>query len=153
MILRTGDMWTDSRADVILFTGNASVRADGALVMGRGAALEAQTKFPGLSKRLGKLISSHTRTWGGPYGIFVDALLCPIIGVFQVKYRWAEKAEMNLIRYSTEKLTDLTQHVWSDRLIALNFPGTGFGRLKREDVLSIIKSLPDNVEIWERVSP
>jgi hypothetical protein len=33
--------------------------------------------------------------------------------------------------------------------IAMNFPGIGWGGLNRLEVLPIISSLPDNVEIWE----
>ena len=158
MILRVGDMWTDSHADVILFTGNASVRADGALVMGRGTALEAQTRFPGCNQVFGSLIRHHAATCGGPegspYGILIHPELArPMIGVCQVKYRWSDKARLDLIQYSINLLNFRCQFQWRQVSVALNFPGIGFGGLKRRDVLPIIKSLPDNVEVWERPKP
>ena len=33
--------------------------------------------------------------------------------------------------------------------VCLNFPGIGHGRLERDEVLPIIKLLPDSVEVWE----
>lgn len=41
---------------VYLFTGNCYLKANGALVMGRGAALQVRDAYPGIDKLLGRLI-------------------------------------------------------------------------------------------------
>lgn len=150
MILKTGNMWQDSEADAILFTANSTVRKDGALVMGRGAALEAQKLFPGINKFFGEAIKVFGKR---RYGVIYRAPPFgggKYIGAFQVKCNYREDADLSLIEYSTDYLlrdirADLPE---PGMLFAVNFPGIGWGRLKREDVLPIISKLPDNVEIW-----
>ena len=47
MKLIVSDMWQElGLADVVLITTNQIINARGALVMGRGAALEAATRYP-----------------------------------------------------------------------------------------------------------
>lgn len=150
MILKTGNMWQETGADAILFTANSTVRKDGALVMGRGAALEAQRLFPGINLKLGAII----RKLQQPYGV---VMLPPLygerggkyIGAFQVKRLFYEDADASLIQHSTDMLCDLADKLQPGLLFAVNFPGIGWGRLKREDVLPIISKLPDNVEVWQ----
>ncbi len=148
MILKTGDMWQDSKADAILFTANSTVRKDGALVMGRGAAEQAQIRFPGCNMMFGKLIQKT----GPNYGV----ILLPrghqdhrFLGAFQVKYHFSDKADIDLIDYSCGMLGLLANILMPGIRYAVNFPGIGWGRLKREDVLPVISKLPDNVEVWE----
>ncbi len=148
MILKTGDMWKESEADAILFTANSTIRADGALVMGRGAALECQSLYAGCNKQFGQIIKGR-RLYGvvlGPNDLKPGYFL----GAFQVKYHFKDNADIGLISYSTGKLFELAKYVIPDLLWAVNFPGIGWGRLKREDVLPIISILPDNVEVWEK---
>lgn len=169
MILRTGDMWTDSHADVILVTGNATVNAAGRLVMGRGAAAEAAVRFPGCAKVFGgellkirqqppsaslnfKLSPADLVEMGSrPYGVLIHPTqFDPMLGVFQVKNDWAKPAVPKLIYISVDQLSDLAETEWVGMRIALNFPGIGNGRLRREVVLPLIQGLPDNVSVWEK---
>lgn len=156
MILKAGDMWTESKADAILFTANSTVRADGALVMGRGAALEAQKLFPGVNKKFGAAIEKLARPdFGDAYGVVwlpVDQERLKYLGAFQVKHHYRDDAELSLIRYATDCLMrDMQSDLPAPGLLcAVNFPGIGWGRLRREDVLPIISKLPDNVEVWEK---
>jgi hypothetical protein len=145
MLLRKGNMWK-SEANLILFTGNSTIRKDGALVMGRGAALQTKQIFPGIEFELGKKITLADIS--KPYGVIIcETYSEPEIGVFQVKRNWRDDADTNLIRFSCIKLAEVAN---SYKLIALNFPGIGYGRLKRNYVIGIIISyLPDNVEVWE----
>ncbi|MCO5205659.1 MAG: hypothetical protein M9928_11545, partial [Anaerolineae bacterium] len=55
---RQGDMWSawDS-ADLFVITTNSTLRADGALVMGRGIARQARNRFPGIAAALGRAIA------------------------------------------------------------------------------------------------
>lgn len=154
MILKTGNMWEESKADAILFTANSTVRADGALVMGRGAALEAQKLYPGINKKFGGIITilsdSHTVLYRDCYGV----ILLPrhegkFVGAFQVKRNYKDDADPWLIDYSVGYLSLLAGRLMPGLNYAVNFPGIGWGRLKREDVLPIIGKLPDNIEVWE----
>ena len=147
MKLRRGNLW-NSTDDVILITGNSYVRNDGALVMGRGAALEAQNRYPGCNLVFGKLI----RKAADPYGVVLHPdLVGPRLGVFQVKRHFKDDADMDLIRFSVETLVALMITGKLQRmLVSINFPGIGFGRLRKDDVLPVISSLPDQVTVWER---
>lgn len=131
--------------DVLLVTTNAMVRKDGALVMGRGAALEATKLWPNLPYHLGRVIIVRPE-----YGLVVPGPIVsgPRIGAFQVKHHWREEASPELILYSTLKLKAVAT-TFPDARFAVNFPGIGNGRLGREVVLPIIEKLPDNVDVWE----
>jgi hypothetical protein len=153
VILRKGYMFK-SGADVIVFTGNSTVRRDGCLVMGRGAALEVQKRFYDSNREFGRLIYVHNLhnypDKQVPYGVLIHSTQTdPILAVFQVKHRYSDDALVELIEFSTGNLTALAKTDWNGKRVALNFPGIGYDGLRRENVLPIIQSLPDNVEVWE----
>lgn len=135
MILIFGDMWHTS-ADLKLVTTNSYVRKDGALVMGRGAALQAKEKYPDLPYIAGATIKHMNR-----YGLRIFPQYNT--GLFQVKYSYSDDASLELIDFSTNMLCALA-HVYCGTIV-LNFPGIGNGRLSRDDVMPIVKRLPDNV--------
>lgn len=143
-----GDLW-DSKDEIILVTTNSFVKKNGELVMGRGAAKEAKELFPDFSLDLGYEI---TNIYGKKYGIIIipydryDRLL----GAFQVKYNWWEDADLDLIKFSTEILCKEMNENFNDLKCSLNFPGIGNGRLKYDDVLDIVKVLPDNVSLYRK---
>jgi len=141
MILEKGDMWSVfGKTDLFLITTNPIVRKDGAVVMGRGIALEAKKRFPKLPYDFGMGYPGITST--GHIGVYDGQL----VGFFMVKYHWREEAKLNVIENSVNELCE-----WISRYdrVDLNFPGIGNGKLKREDVLPIIEVLPDNVHVWE----
>lgn len=145
MVIKHGNMWEDSKADSVLFTGNATIRHDGCLVMGRGAAMQAQVRYPGCNKVFGKLVHESK----SPYGVLWHPdMRDPMLGVFQVKGLYSEKAGVELIAYSTSMLKPLAL-LLKHRLYAVNFPGIGYGGLSESEVLPIIQCLPDNVEVWK----
>lgn len=143
MILRRGDLWRDSKAENRIFTGNNYIRTDGALVMGRGAAAQVLELFPGINYDLG----AKVRRYGPTYGL-VWGTKFPRVGVFQVKYHFRDDADLELIQLSADKLR-LALSAASQEMFAINMPGIGFGRLPRKDVLPIMQTLPDNLEVWE----
>jgi hypothetical protein len=153
MVVKYGNMWEDSRADLLLFTGNATVRRDGALVMGRGAALQAQVKFLNCNRAFGSLINHYYKDHmaGTPYGLLIHPdMNRPKLGCFQVKRHYAEPADLDIIYHSTSMLLALAEQYQLRKLsIALNFPGIGYSRLQESDVIEIISCLPDNVEVWK----
>jgi len=144
MQLKCGNMWTDSTADFKLFTANATVRKDGALVMGRGCALEAQQLFPGCNKVFGGIIKEYD---GNIYGVILHPELP--LGAFQVKWHFKDYAQLELIEYSVKMLSSMAL-AQPDKTFAVNFPGIGYGRLDRSVVLKVIEGLPENVEVWEK---
>jgi hypothetical protein len=150
-----GNLW-DSKDDLILVTCNSYLRKDGALVMGRGAALELKEKYPGLPRSFGAWIED---TCGhlGEYGVIVFPLILLKVkegswkyrGVFQVKKHFKFPAQLDVIEHSCNILLDVmkSNHI---KTTSMNFPGIGFGQLKYEDVLPIVEKLPDSVTLYMR---
>lgn len=150
---RQGDMWSafDS-AELFLVTTNSFTRNDGALVMGRGIALETKERFPEFPYRAGEWLKvSGLRM--GKYGLLLPYADTdhPLhkLGCFQVKYHFKEAAELDLIQYSVELLNQLVEE---DSLqdVHLNFPGIGAGQLRYDDVLPVVSRLSDHVTLWTK---
>lgn len=153
------DCLEDKQA-IILVTTNASVTADGNLVMGKGAAKQLADKFPGTASFFGKLLIEEGKNQ-------IANRLRPIpldrkpyltryrtlpddrtIGIFQVKRCWWENADKDLVVGSTKVLT--THAALSASIeFHLNYPGIGFGNLTKKIVAPILEILPDNVVVWE----
>lgn len=149
MILEHGDMWdVYGRTDLFLITTNPVVNKSGELVMGRGIAKQMKDAFPGSAKEFANMVAVG-RSLGRPYVstmYYSPVFGTQLVGYFMVKDHWAEEARPSIIMHSTAALMDMASRYGR---IDLNFPGTGNGRLKREDVLPIIEQLPDNVHVWE----
>jgi hypothetical protein len=145
MILEYGDMWKMyGKTPLWCFTGNSYIRKDGCLVMGRGLAKEVRDRVQGSDEIFGGLISiSHGHL--GEYGLLVHVFPSQLLGLFQVKKHFRDKADLDLIAHSVESLLLLLHTV---ERIDLNYPGIGFGGLEEEDVRPIIERLPDNVHVW-----
>ena len=150
---RTGDYWTEyDRSDLFLFTGCGVVK-NGRLIMGAGTALQVRDRWPGIDERIGHTILSdcdepHKRDTF-KYGLLIsyrwpDAKL----GVFQTKYHWKDKSDLDLIQLSTEELFNWCYENPSAR-VDLPFPGIGCGNLDPAKVLPILEKLPDQVNVWE----
>lgn len=143
LILERGDMWSvyDS-TDVFMITTNPKIKNNGEVVMGRGIAREARDRIPGLAKDFGDMLRKYPSNIGyiGQYGR-------PRVYWFMVKDHWAEPARLDIIKRSVDEL----QHYYgyTDERVDLNFPGIGNGGLPREEVLPLLKDLPDNIHIWE----
>ena len=150
MKLAQGDMWSVYElADLFLVTTNGVLNAHGALVMGAGIAKQARDRFPGLDQRFGKAVSLY----GLRYGLlFPNAWPKDKLGAFQTKQHWREGANLTLIELASDKL-----RVWCQEYpvcqVHLNMPGVGLGGLQREDVLPLLSSLPDTVNVWEYRRP
>lgn len=155
MILCKGDMFA-AHCHVLLVTANISLRNNGTLVMGRGAALQLAQKYPGIDAAFGRLIKQHVVTTGIDWGYGVLAFrpntqsACSV-GIFQVKHHWAEAAKIELITASVDVLRRYALQDWAKKKIHLNFPGIGNGGLRRKHVLPLLERLPDNVKVWEYI--
>lgn len=147
MIVRNQDMWNDEPG-LRIVTTNSSITSRGNLVMGRGAALEAKQKFPGIDFSAGSIINNlYGRL--SKYGFIVIWHKNNMLGLFQVKYTWMQDANLDLIKYSTEQLINYIKPL-EQRYYHMNFPGIGNGRLNYDSVYDIIKALPDNVFIYTK---
>jgi hypothetical protein len=135
---------------MIVVTTNGAVNKDGELVMGRGAALEAKQRIPGIAKEAGALL------WGigceNPAIYHWLVMRAPYrpgkvgFGLFQVKRVWSDDASLDMIRKSAQALAEYAK-ANPTLNIRMNYPGIGNGRLKRNDVEPLLCVLPDNVTI------
>lgn len=124
------------------------VKNDGRLVMGRGIAQQVRDSYPGIDLAFGKLIQRHFKGKLPTYHLIHAQIDFPKFAAFQVKYHWAEPANLKLVKGSCEVLHEYATFYNKDRFY-LNFPAIGNGRLSRKDVLPIVDQLPKNVTLWE----
>lgn len=125
MIEDRGNLWTYP-ANLVVITTNGFVKNNGAAVMGRGCALEATKKFPGIEFELGKLLSER--------GNHVH-LLRPSLATFPVKHNWWEVADMDLIAQSAHELVEISKNY---SRVVIPRPGCGNGKLDWKDVKPVI---------------
>ena len=140
-------------ADLIIVTTNGYINKNGQLVMGRGAAKQAVEYYnylPGIAAS--KIMKVGTMLGNNVYEYFFIARILKTsdnfnqIGLFQVKHRFDEHADLRLIRESSTSLEWYAKE-FPDLDIRMNFPGIGFGGLTKKQVLPILSSLPNNVTI------
>ena len=153
-----GNLW-DFTDDAIFVTTNATIRKDGELVMGRGAAKEMKEQFSIFPKVIGDQISRNNGS-GGKYGLYTihpfvfnddgSRKYGKILGAFQVKYNWWEKADLDLIEYSTDALLKSFETQLKNLKVSMNFPGIGNGKLAYDEVYPIIEKLPDSVSVYRK---
>lgn len=136
-----GDLWTFQYPDtypesyIRCITTNGFVKNNGDAVMGRGCALQACQKYPGLAARLGVEIKKK--------GNVLIWLTTGLI-TFPVKHNWWEKADLELIKKSAEAL-DKEANNLRQKWFVLPRPGCGNGSLNWEEVKPLLVDLPDNV--------
>jgi hypothetical protein len=136
-----GNFLSASRG-LLLAPGNGMVRADGALVMGAGAAKALAQAYPYLPRILGRK-ARGTPNMGGwhLYGILIVQVAPGLhTGVFQSKGDWKDRAEPSLIAYSARKLAEwLRENPGLE--VHLAFPGVGLGGLREEEVLEVLEPI------------
>jgi hypothetical protein len=133
----TGNLWDywGRKHVVVCITTNGFVKSTGSAVMGRGCALEATRKFPGVARELGKLIRGN--------GNVVQFIRFGLLS-FPVKHNWWEAADPKLIACSAASLNVMARE-HPELTYVLPRPGCGNGRLEWSEVSVILKDLPDNV--------
>lgn len=148
MILEKGNMWSVfDETDIFMITTNPIKRKDGAVVMGRGIALEAKTRFPQLPYDFGNELNKlHPEVDQQNVGYIGTYNKTPIY-FFMVKDHWNNPASIGIISMSCFYLKHGFD--WGSKRIDLNFPGIGNGKLSRDSVLPFLNELPDNVHVWE----
>lgn len=147
-VYRTGNLF-DGTEDIKVITTNGCINAKGELVMGRGAALDAKTRYPNLPRIAAQEIKKYPYlTMRGVYIYRFITIPNTQFGLFQVKYHWQEKADLVLIGQSSLRLRNMAQ-VTPKVTYALNFPGIGNGKLDKKIVMLLLEDLPENVIIYE----
>jgi hypothetical protein len=136
-LLDYGQPW--ALPTVKLFTGNPIRRADGALVMGRGAAQAVRDRWPAVQHGI-PIVPGKPLAW---FQIEPDQW----IGWFQVKHHWREPAELDLIQHAARKLA-AGASARPGLTFELNAPGVGNGRLSWDDVEPLLEVLPSNVHVY-----
>lgn len=140
-IFKTGEMF--QTPGHIIVTTNSFLTTKMKLVMGRGAACQLKRKVPGIDLVFGQMIH-ETCGHLGRYGLLFNGKY----GAAQVKYRFNEKADLDLIRYSMQFLAWVARE--NRYIYSINYPGIGNGRLEKDQVRPILNILPDNVYVWEK---
>ena len=120
VVLRSGNIF-ESQAQTIVITVNCVG------VMGKGIALEAKERYPGLFKEYGKLCADRKIHLGRP--VFVANLLPPSFILFPTKDHWRSVSKLSDIE---EGLHYLAQHCRSWGVASLAVPplGCGYGGLE-----------------------
>lgn len=137
MIEVKGNLWTYP-ADVRVITTNGTVKKNGECVMGRGCAAEAKLRYPELPLVLGQAISGMDNE---PFWFPIPSARTPLV-TFPVKHNWHERADLDLIRASAQKIS--VMRALEDRIIVMPRPGCGNGGLKWEDVKPILEPILDD---------
>ena len=135
MIIKTANFW-DEPGDAHVITTNGSLKTSGECVMGRGIALQARNRFPGLAKHLGNSITQY-----GNKVIYLGSWESALrrtyhIYSFPVKHHWYEKADLDLIVTSAAQL--VLQCSGHNKVVMVR-PGCGNGGLKWKDVMPRIQ--------------
>jgi hypothetical protein len=144
---------------VYIVTTNFSVNRSNELVMGRGAALEAKNRIPGIAAEAGDFVIKYSETHRTsdtgkvvPYCFHLLRNPRPDegkygFGLFQVKWNYDQKADLGLINCSMVSLRYYCL-TYPHISIRMNYPGIGFGQLPRSEVNKIVESfIPDNLTI------
>lgn len=147
MIEVRGNLWTfkvDAEAGACAgqsprllrcITTNGATRRDGAAVMGRGCALEAKEKMPGIEYRLGELLGEHgNRVFR--LGALADG---SHVASFPVKHHWKQLADLDLIERSSRQLVELADKFGYRALVPR--PGCGNGALAWHDVRPVLEQV------------
>jgi hypothetical protein len=130
--------------NVYLFTGNAVIKNNGAIVMGRGAAKQVRDSYKDIDKAFGAIIERDPTVSLAWVSLPNDQHL----GWFKVKDHWRENAKVEHIKGSAETLSRIATRR-PNIVFHMNYPGIGNGRLDKELVEPIIQNLPDNVRIYK----
>lgn len=132
------NLWEVS-CDLRVITTNGAVRSDGACVMGRGCALEAKQRFPGIDLKLGRLLREH----GNRVMRLAQLTDGSELASFPVKHHWKEEADPALIQRSAHQLVALANRFDYTNVI-IPHPGCGNGKLSWEQVRPILSEILDN---------
>ncbi len=140
-IFKTGSFL--SAPGIKIVTASSFLTSERKLFMGKGLARDLKIKVAGIDKIFGSLILEN----GGHLGRY-GLLIYERWGVFQVKCRFNEKPDLELITFGIERVREFAQD--TGYIIHLEYPGIQDGQLSKEEVGPILNDLPNNVHVWEK---
>lgn len=143
MILKQANIWDEPDLKYICITTNATIKANGELVMGAGTAFQAKKRMPDIALQWGQQLRAAGLE-NRMYGLF---LKYNNYLAFQTKIFWRDKSNLHIIKNSVKDLDQIARHFPKARF-GLPFPGIGYGQLSPKDVLPLLESLPDNVIVF-----
>ncbi len=149
MLEQQMELWDGhSLGGAICITTNGTVKSNNEAVMGRGCALEATQKLPGIQKLLGEFLKTKGNHLCVFEGVWTTNGQKMCVITFPVKHNWYEKADIELIKNSACSLAAYCSRNPTIKVF-LPRPGCGNGHLDWEtEVKPVIKDLlPDNVII------
>ena len=127
------DIWDYVEQGFITIPTNPIINSRGAVVMGRGLALQIKEAYPEFPFIFAKFIKDR----GNVPGIFSNNLI-----TFPVKYHWKAQADLLLIEQSAKILGKLMRFIGHN--VYMPKVGCGNGQLDWEDVKPILeKYCPD----------
>lgn len=136
----TGNLWDYINDGWIVITTNGIVNAKGGCVMGRGTALQAKRRYPGLDIRIGNMIKKRgNHVWIFDMGYDITGAPTRIV-TFPVKHHWQEPADLQLIAQSAK---ELKSKLGSSKAY-MPRPGCGNGGLSWDEVRPILVDLLDD---------
>lgn len=129
-----GDMW-QSPAHFYIICTNGVLSENGSLVMGKGIALEAKKRFPGLPQKLGMWV----REWGNRVFICHEELLI----TFPTKRHWRDDSDLWLIEQSAKQVVEIVDK-YEIKSVAMPRPGCGAGNLSWTQVKPWLVNILDD---------
>lgn len=153
-MIKKEELWKEqAHPGLYIVTTNQTLKNDGSLVMGRGAALQAKERIPGIALEAGRVILEWQSKHGQdiPYGFKIVRPPRPFEGLFgfgilQVKWQYFEGATTQLIACSMGMLINYCLSN-PEVNVRMNRPGTGYGRLTVKEVAPLLKNSPKNLTI------
>jgi hypothetical protein len=133
-----GNLWELAKNKVLCITTNGTVKTNGECVMGRGIALQAKQRYPGIAKAVGDSIRNN-----GNIVRLIAVTRDYKLVTFPVKHNWYEKADIDLIAKSCKELVALADR-YNMTEIFLPRPGCGNGKLNYADVKPILEQYLDD---------
>lgn len=130
---KKGEMFDDPGVHIV--TANSFISGDGTLVMTMGAGLSLKSRCPELPKVFGAMIQEYCGHLG-TYGL----LLYGSKGILQTRRDLGGKMDHELITYGLKVLFS----------IALGNPGVSLNKMSIPEIDKLLRSLPENVWVWEK---
>ncbi len=142
----TGDIFEIGRYGIICVTTNGVVKKDGALVMGKGVALNFANKFPTMAEKLGQLVKAngnHVYSLGSLVPIDDPSISYTVVS-FPTKAHWRDNSTVALVTKSAAELKALADSQAWPGPIYLPVPGCGNGGLNWGELKQLLPSYLDD---------
>lgn len=145
-----GNMWKYYHdGHWVCITTNATIKQNGEAVMGKGCARQAAHLHPDIPKALGFLLQTYQGLQANRH---VHVFPGHRMFMFQVKYNWWEKADLQLIEESCKQLMEeINSETLKDikKPVILPRPGCGNGGLSWENEVkpALDKHLDEQVAV------